>query len=76
MWNFFVMFFYETSLEISMSLVIGFRYVWALDKAYDCSDLADSVTLRFHRIFLYVFFVLLVLGLAAVFIIMTDPLKP
>jgi len=27
MWNFFVMFFYETSLEISMSVVMGYKYI-------------------------------------------------
>jgi len=32
MWNFFVMFFYEASLEISISIVLGVRFVWEFDK--------------------------------------------
>jgi len=42
MWNFFVMFFYEASLEISMSIVIGVKYIWAFDSRDSGLELADD----------------------------------
>ena len=31
MWNFFIMFFYEASLEVSMSLIVGYKYIQEYD---------------------------------------------
>jgi len=72
MWNFFIMFFYEASLEISMSLVIGFRYIWARDSvAQPEESSSNALTLKVHRVSLYSFAVLFALSFLTVIIIMT-----
>jgi len=73
MWNFFIMFFYEASLEISISLVIGFKYIWARDSVTQPEETSDSnaFTRKVHTISIYSFSVLLVLSLLAIIVIMT-----
>ena len=77
MWNFFVLFFYEASLEITFSIVIGVGYIWAYDEA-DPAIYADqdplghnALTRKVHRTSVYVFFVMLCFGMMTVIVLMT-----
>jgi hypothetical protein len=63
MCNFFLMFFYEAALEVSISLIIGVNYLEEYAAApeneqYATNNSRNLNTRDVHRILLYVFFVL------------------
>ena len=63
MCNFFLMFFYEAALEVSISLIIGANYLeeYAADpenEQYATNNLRNTSTRNIHRTLPYVFFVL------------------
>jgi hypothetical protein len=63
MWNFFIMFFYEASLEVSMSLIVGFQYLNDYDSnpsgpKFNTINPRNAGTRQVHRILLFVFAVL------------------
>jgi len=70
------MFFYETSLEISMSIAIGVKYI----SMYDNSTLleeteSNTLTRKVHRVLIYAFFGMLVISYVAIIAIMTRKAK-
>ena len=55
MWNFFIMFFYEASLEVTMSLVVGYKYLKKYDNSpesaeFNTNNSRNSSTREIHRI--------------------------
>jgi len=73
MWNVFIIFFYEASLEISLSLVIGFRYTWRLGESYEIEPNDPNATTRsFHEASCYIFLVLQVASFVGVVAIMVQ----
>jgi hypothetical protein len=60
MWNFFIMFFYEASLEVTMSLVVGYNYLKKYDKSpesaeFNTNNSRNSSTREIHRICFFSF---------------------
>jgi len=72
MWNFFILFFYEASFEIALSIAIGLKYIWVYDSSSHPEESASNATTRsVHRVLVYTFFVIQVLSCLAVIVIMT-----
>jgi len=72
MWNFFILFFYEASLEISMSIAVGYPYLWEAD---DKGTPSNAVTRRAHRVMIIGFFALQVIVYVVIVAIMTRSVK-
>jgi hypothetical protein len=68
MWNFFLMFFYEACLEITISIAVGLDYVSQED---DKGGEANIFTRKVHRIMVFGFFAMQIFVYGVICVIMT-----
>ena len=67
------MYFYETSFEISMSIVVGVMYIWEYDISAQVEESeSNTLTRRVHVALVYTFFGMLVLSYVGVIVLMSQ----